>query len=70
MSGSPGPASAPLQVFWTGTDGNLWTEQFTPGGRLEPAGPDRRTLTQLLMTLDVARHWMVGTIASGRARWA
>jgi hypothetical protein len=24
-----GPASAPLQVFWAGTDGNLWTEQFT-----------------------------------------
>jgi hypothetical protein len=29
MSGSVGPASAPVQVFWTGTDGNLWTEQFT-----------------------------------------
>ncbi|HEY7323501.1 MAG TPA: hypothetical protein VH520_01645, partial [Streptosporangiaceae bacterium] len=24
-----GPASAPLEVFWTGTDGYLWTEQFT-----------------------------------------
>jgi hypothetical protein len=28
-----GPASAPLEVFWTGTDGHLWVEQFTqPGG--------------------------------------
>jgi len=24
-----GPASAPLEVFWTGTDGYLWTEHFT-----------------------------------------
>ena len=24
-----GPASAPLEVFWTGTDGYLWVEQFT-----------------------------------------
>jgi hypothetical protein len=24
-----GPASAPLEVFWTGTDGYLWAEQFT-----------------------------------------
>lgn len=27
-----GPASAPLEVFWTGTDGHLWAEQFTPAG--------------------------------------
>ena len=27
-----GPASAPLEVFWTGTDGHLWVEQFTPSG--------------------------------------
>jgi len=27
-----GPASAPLEVFWTGTDGHLWTEQFTNSG--------------------------------------
>ena len=24
-----GPASGPLEVFWTGTDGYLWTDQFT-----------------------------------------
>jgi len=28
-----GPASAPLEIFWTGTDGHLWAEQLTqPGG--------------------------------------
>jgi hypothetical protein len=27
-----GPASAPLEVFWTGTDGYLWVEQFTQAG--------------------------------------
>jgi len=33
-----GPASAPLEVFWTGTDGHLWVEQFTQaGGFSEPA---------------------------------
>jgi hypothetical protein len=29
MSGSVGPASALPQIFWTGADGTLWTEQFT-----------------------------------------
>ena len=24
-----GPASAPLEIFWTGTDGHIWAEQFT-----------------------------------------
>jgi hypothetical protein len=27
-----GPASAPLEVFWTGTDGCMWVEQFTQAG--------------------------------------
>jgi Rv2525c-like, glycoside hydrolase-like domain len=27
-----GPASAPLEIFWTGTDGHLWAEQLTRSG--------------------------------------